>query len=200
MPEENKIEPMNKNRDLILAVYSLYTNEANHSYLQYTAACAIFYHLTTKEVFEYNLNELLVYDYKESRRYIWEAKEFMKDINVVRDHNYLIRARSKSKTYRDVNAHQCSTVGHQYIEDKRKNDHSFNEQIIKIKNILSTDDGELYDVRLNDSGPLLVNERGGVDYVRYAPIKGFLKDLCVENKQEPEAEDCVGRKYEPFFI
>ncbi|MCK5764813.1 MAG: hypothetical protein KAH26_02465 [Bacteroidales bacterium] len=201
MPEEIITDDLDRDQELILAVYSFYTKESDHSYLQYTAACAIFYYLTQKGYFDYNLNELLVYDYKESRRYIWEAKKFMKDINVLRDHDYLIRARSRSKTYRDINAHQCSGAGHVHIEEKRKSSKDFNELCEEVRQVLSTDRGELYDVRLKDNGPVLANKRGGEKYVSYAPIKGFLKDLCPAEKDDKDAgDDCVGEKYEPFFI
>ncbi|MCD4724764.1 MAG: hypothetical protein K8R63_07960 [Bacteroidales bacterium] len=201
MPEKIIPDGLDPDQELILAVYSFYTQESNHSYLQYTAACAIFYYLTQKNYFDYKLNELLVYDYKESRRYIWEAKKFMKDINVLRDHDYLIRARSRSKTYRDVNAHQCSKAGHKHIEEKRKSSKKFDELLGKVRQILSTDRGEMYDVHLKDNGPVLVNKRRGESYVSYVPIQGFLKDLCPAKQDDKDAgDDCVEEEYEPFFI
>ena len=117
----NEIKGLDQDQKNILIVYSLYSNQKLRTYLQYTAACALFFYLTKKEFFKYNLNELLVYDYKEARKYIWESKKFMQDINIVRDYDLLIRARSRSRTSRDVNAHQCSTKGFEYIDLHLKN-------------------------------------------------------------------------------
>jgi hypothetical protein len=71
---------LDKDQQYILAVYSFYTHENECAYLQDAAACAIFYYLTKEGFFHYNLNELLVYDYKNYRCYIWEAKKFMADM------------------------------------------------------------------------------------------------------------------------
>lgn len=199
MTEKKIPDNLDRDQESILAVYSFYTHESNHSYLQYTAACALFYYLTQKEFFNYNLDELLVYDYKESRRYIWEAKKFMADINILRDHNLLIRARSRSKTYRDVNAHQCSEQGHEYIRKLSETSNDFAVLLQKLRAILSTDREELYDVRLHDNGPLLVNERGREQYVSFSPIKGFLKDLCPAANEKKDKQ-CVEVNYKPFFI
>lgn len=190
---------LDRDQESILAVYSFYTHESNHSYLQYTAACALFFYLTQKGFFKYNLDELLVYDYKESRRYIWEAKKFMADINILRDHNLLIRARSRTKTYRDVNAHQCSDLGHEYIQKLGETSKDFADLQQKLKATLSTDRGELYDIRLDDKGPILVNEREGGQYVSFSPIQGFLKDLCPADPKVKGGE-CLEENYKPFFI
>jgi hypothetical protein len=201
MPGENTNHALDRDQELILAVYSFYTDEKDHIYLQYTAACAIFYYLTRKGYFNYALNELLVYDYKEWRRYIWEAKKFMKDINDIRDLNYLIRARSRSKTYRDVNAHQCSAQGKEYIEEKRKNDKEFDSLLNKVRTELSDSRGELCDVLLADEGPELVMVRKKNKLVTQKKIDGFLKDLCQHEKAGTNEEKyCLGESYEPFFI
>ena len=190
MPEEIITDDLDRDQELILAVYSFYTKEKDHSYLQYTAACAIFYYLTQKGYFIYNLKELLVYDYNESRRYIWEAKKFMNDINVIRDHDLLIRARIRSKTYRDVNAHQCSTAGHWYIDKIMASDPDFKNTMDDIRRTLSNEWGELYDVVLEESGPMLRSSRG-----RDVPIQDFLKNMNDTGTAEEPAEH-----YKPFFI
>jgi hypothetical protein len=192
---------LDRDQELILAVYSMYTHESNHTYLQYTAACALFYYLTQKQFFDYDLDELLVYDYGEQRRYIWEAKKFMSDINILRDEDLLIRARSRSKTYRDINAHQCSDKGHEYIAEKRQSSQEISQLYEQLRKTLSNPQGEMYDVRLKDAGPMLVHERGGEHYVSRIPIQGFLKDLCPSVSSDDKGkENCIDESYEPFFI
>lgn len=200
MPDKTQQKSLDQDQEYILAVYSFYTDEAEHTFLQYTAACAVFYYLTKEGFFEYNLDELLVYDYKESRRYIWEAKKFMADINILRDHGYLIRVRSRSKTYRDVNAHQCSVAGHAYIKNRQKNDSGFSKKTGEIKKALSCSKGHLFEVHLEDAGPQLVCERNIKECVRVVPIEGFLKDLTVDEKSITPGTESKYKQYEPFFI
>ncbi len=173
----------------VLYVYSLYTDESKNTYLQYTAACALIYHLSQKGFFDYNLNELLVYDYKEERRYIWESKKFMTDINILRDQQLLLRARSRSKTSHDVNAHQCSIPGHQYIQNLIESCPECKEAFALIKKELTCETGVLKTIKLTSYGPLLVC-RTSTEL-----IKGFLKCFmeCSENRN-------VIPDHNPFFI
>ncbi len=167
----------------ILIVYSLYTNQTKHSYLQYTAACAVIFYLNKKGIFTYNPNELLVYDYGNSRKYIWEAKKFMNDINVLRDQDLLIRARSKSKTSRDVNAHQCSTKGQAYV----KNNLFSKPYFALIKDALSCGNDGLYAIQLEKTSPMLINKFNSKKNIE---IDGFLRNL-----QKTESIN-----YKPFHL
>lgn len=99
----------------VLYVYSLYTSENQLTYLQYTAALAIFFYLMEKGHFPNYQHQLLLYDYKDSRRYLWEDKKFMQDVNIIRDRGFLNRSRVKTTDYRDINAHQCTENGQNFI-------------------------------------------------------------------------------------
>ncbi len=173
----------------VLYAYSLYTNEQEHTYLQYTAACALIFYLSQKGSFNYNLNELLVYDYKEERRYIWESKKFMTDINILRDKGLLLRARSRSKTSHDVNAHQCTVIGQQYISSILETTCETTLFLEKIKKELSCESGEIKTIRLSDNGPLLCCRH------RCQLIDGFLKSFVVA----PENSQLIP-PHRPFFI
>jgi hypothetical protein len=174
----------------ILMVYSLYTDEVNLSYLQYTAACALIFYLSKEGFFKYNQEELLVYDYLESRLYIWESKKFMTDINILRDHGFLIRARCKSKNTRDVNTHQCSEEGREYLNHVLKNSKNTFEIFNSMKNVLSCENNHLKKIRLQEDGPYL--DCGTHKYL----INGFIKDF-----NQPNASRKIKkREYSPFFL
>ncbi len=181
---------LDEDQKYILMVYSLYTDEANLTYLQYTAACALIYYLSKEGFFKYNLEELLVYDYLENRLYIWESKKFMTDINVLRDQGFLIRARCKSKNTRDVNAHQCSGKGREYLNFLLKNSNDSQEILNKIKKILSCENNQLKRIKLEQDGPYL--DCGTNKYL----IKGFLKEF---NKLATD-QDTQKREYNSFFL
>ncbi|MDP3453500.1 MAG: hypothetical protein Q8R90_11160 [Bacteroidales bacterium] len=180
---------IDKDQKCILFAYSLYTNEQEYTYLQYTAACALVFYLSQKGFFNYNLNELLVYDYKEERRYIWESKKFMADINILRDNGLLLRARSRSKTSHDVNAHQCTILGHQYVKYLLNTSPEIKKTFDNIKRELSCNGGEIKKIKLLNDAPHLC--------CRYQsqPIKGFLKSFA----QSPDNSSKIP-PHNPFFI
>ncbi|MFX0067027.1 MAG: hypothetical protein ACFFC7_33255 [Candidatus Hermodarchaeota archaeon] len=136
----------------VLFVYSLYSNELKLVFLQYTAILVICFYLMKKGLFPNYKDQLLVYDYKNSRRYLWEDKKFMADINILRDHDTLIRARARSKEYRDVNSHQCSTIGQKFLDDVNFANSPEGQEILKLLNCKC---GNLYQVILEDQGPFL---------------------------------------------
>lgn len=152
---------------LILYVYSKYSSESECKYLQYTAALALFFYLMGKGVFKNYKHQLLVYDYKDSRRFLWEDKKFMRDINVLRDHGFLSRARLKTENYRDLNAHQITDKGKEFIKKNEK------ECSGKIDHLISCKCGALQSVVLLDSAPVLFCEK----CKSRTEIKGFLYDL-----------------------
>ena len=192
MEINTQLPPLDQDQKLVLAVYDLYSNQQEHTYLQYTAICALIFHLIQKGVFTYPDDELLVYDYKEQRRYIWEAKKFMADINILRDHGYLLRARSRSKTSRDVNAHQCTTAGHEFLKKERgKSDADFNAKHKLMLNELTCPNGKPKQLFLADHGPEL---RCGT---ARETIKGFLKDFDPTQASEPNSSQ---PNYTPFFL
>lgn len=164
----------NKNHLAILYVYALYSSEKNHVYLQYTAALVVFYYLTRKGHFkDYKETQLLVYDYKDSRRFMWEDKTFMNDINFVRGYDYLSRARVKTSDYRDINAHQCTEKGADFI---KKSDYFSSVEAKDILRELSCECGDLLSVRLDDDNPKLVCEKCKTEIV----IDGFLSNLFTD--------------------
>jgi len=123
-----------------------------------------------KGIFPNYKEQLLIYDYKDSRRYLWEDKKFMNDINKLRRNGMLIRARARSKEYRDINSHQCSETGSQFIETTNFSESIEGKKILKLLNCWC---GRLRHVFLEDNGP----------YFRCAKCKseifveGFLYDL-----------------------
>ena len=164
----------NKNQLAILYVYSLYSSEKQFQYLQYTAALVLFYYLTKKGHFEdYKETQLLVYDYKDSRRFMWEDKTFMNDINVIRGFDYLSRARVKTSEYRDINAHQCTQKGADFINHS---DYITSVKAKEIINELSCKCGDLLQVQLDNDHPRLVCKSCDTELV----INGFLSDLFSE--------------------
>lgn len=180
---------IDKDQVNILYVYSLYSNQLHNSYLQYTAACALMFHLTTKGIFDYNTEELLVYDYKDERRYIWEAKKFMSDINVLRDHSLLIRARVPSEKSRDVNAHQCSIKGHEYLREFSAYSSSTKALFSRIKELLYCKNGTVKEIELTKEGPILKCKH------QQELIKGFLKCFKSNSSKNTQVPD-----YSPFFL
>jgi len=197
MTESSLSSNLSKDQESILIVYYLYTSKSKNIYLQYTAGCILMYFLTQKEIFNYDLEETLVYDYKEERRYIWEAKDFMEDINILRDKNYLIRARSKSQTSLDVNSHQCSSGGINYINQKIEESPDFKIRFTEIKKILSCNNGHLYEIHLNDNNPKLRCEYDVKKCVSFEEVKGFLKDLSFA---KINSQDKLVTEYKPFFL
>ncbi len=107
---------LDEDQKKILYIYSLYSSEEELRFLQYTGMLTICYYLMKQGLFPNYREQLLIYDYKADRRYLWEDKKFMNDINVLRKHDTLIRARARSKEYRDVNSHQISKVGKQFLD------------------------------------------------------------------------------------
>jgi hypothetical protein len=170
----------NKNQLAILYVYTLYTSEKTNDYLQYTAALVIFYYLMQKGYFpDYN-EQLLIYDYKDSRRFMWEDKTFMNDINVVRSFDYLNRARVRSSEFRDMNAHQCTQKGELYINQLQYADSPEGK---KIAQALHCKCGKLLQVALNDDMPRLVCQ----GCKQKTEVQGFLKDLDTTINHEFDA-------------
>lgn len=159
-----------KNQLAILFVYSLYTSEYKNEYLQYTAGLVIFYYLMKKGCFTDYKEQLLVYDYKDSRRFMWEDKTFMNDINIVRSFNYLNRARVHSSDFRDMNAHQCTQRGADYIEQLH---YEMTSEGKKILQALNCKCGKLLQVSLDDDTPRLVCP----DCKLKTEVSDFLKDL-----------------------
>ncbi len=171
---------MDKDQEIILFVYSLYSSEEEISYLQYTAALVLFFYLKEKGHLPNYKNQLLLYDYKESRRYLWEDKKFMNDINIVRDHGYLIRSRVKTSDFRDVNAHQCSTSGKKYVLEEGFAERDY---LLEVDKALKCKCGSRYNVVLADGNPELSCEKGCPAVV----VNGFLKDvkLAIEKPSSP---------------
>ena len=161
---------LDADQQAILYVYSKYSSEKNTQYLQYTAALVLFYYLMSKGIFPAYKEQLLVYDYKDSRRYMWEDKKFMADINIVRDVDFLNRARLKTENYRDLNAHYCTTLGHRFIELNYQK----SKTASAIDALLKCRCGHYRQVVLHDDCPELVCKK-----CKQKPIKveGFLYDL-----------------------
>lgn len=168
---------MDNDQKKILYVYSLYSSEEKLSYLQYTAALAIFFHLMQKGYFPNYKHQLLLYDYKDSRRYLWEDKKFMNDINIVRDHDYLSRSRVQTTDYRDINAHQCTKKGEEYLKIKGIGK---TDSFLKIRDELKCKCGNILKIRLNENNPALYCEKGCTDLT----IDGFLDDIDLTIKEK----------------
>lgn len=168
---------------LILYVYSKYSSEKECKYLQYTAALVLFFYLMEKGVFKNYKQQLLVYDYKDSRRFLWEDKKFMSDINIIRDHGFLCRARLKTEDYRDLNAHQITNSGKDFLEDNKTRE---NEMVNKIDKLLTSKCGLFYTVHLSDNCPVLYCKK----CKSKISIEGFLYDLTTP----------IAEKYKASFI
>jgi len=161
---------MDNDQEIILYVYSLYSSEEKLSYLQYTAALAIFFYLMEKGYLPNYQHQLLLYDYKDTRRYLWEDKKFMNDINIVRDHDFLSRSRVQTTDYRDINAHQCTKKGEEYLSNNKIGETGVFKQIY---NELRCKCGNILKVRLNDDNPELYCEKGCTNIT----VDGFLDDI-----------------------
>jgi len=160
---------LDKDQFGLLYTYSLYSNEAKNQYLQYTAACALAYYLSQNKKFNYNLEELLVYDYLKQRLYIWESKKFMADINTLRGLNLLNRARCRSKTSKDINAHQCTRRGLKYLEDSVLSQPELKEYFTEIDALLKDVNGNIKQIILGEDQPYLQGRNNK------AIIEGFVK-------------------------
>lgn len=154
----------------ILYVYSKYSNEKDAIYLQYTAALVLFYYLMRKGIFPKYKEQLLVYDYKDSRRYMWEDKKFMADINHLRDFDFLSRARLKTACYRDMNAHYCTHKGLEYIEKENIN----STNLKNINHYLQCNCKRNLSVVLNDDFPVLQCDKHKKFRI---DVNGFLYNL-----------------------
>jgi len=155
---------------LILYVYSKYSSEEECSYLQYTAALVLFFYLMEQGVLKNYKHQLLVYDYKDSRRFLWEDKKFMSDINIIRDHGFLSRARLKTEDYRDLNAHQITSLGKEFSTKYELEEPKIVEEIDKL---IKCNCDRFYSVKLEPNMPVLVCEKCKIKL----EIDGFLYDL-----------------------
>ncbi len=174
---------LDNDQKIILYVYSRYSSEKELTFLQYTAALVIFYYLKQQGVFPEYDEQLLVYDYKDSRRFLWEDKKFMNDINVVRDHGFLNRARLKTAEYRDLNAHYCTISGAKAISDH----FGHTVEAENIKKLITCPYGEVYEILLEDEAPVLhCTHCRKKDVV----VEGFLRDFT----------DPIPEKYAPAFL
>ena len=182
-PQNADEDKLDRNQKKVLYVYTLYSSEKDLVFFQYTAVLAVCYYLMKQGIFPDYKEQLLVYDYKNSRRYLWEDKTFMNDINVIRDADMLIRARARSKQYRDVNSHQCSELGVQYLE---KINYSQTQDAKDISKLLKCKCKSLREVVLEDEGPYLRCDRCGSEIF----IEGFLYNL----------HEKIQFSYKPFFL
>ncbi len=165
-----KSQTLDQDQQCILYVYSLYSSYSEVKYLQYTAALVLFYYLKQNHIFPRYKDHLLIYDYKDTRRFLWEDKKFMNDVNVVRNQVFLSRARLRSQNYRDMNAHQCTPQGFEYLI---QNSFAQMEIAKKIKALLSCSCGRLHSVSLGDETPFLTCEHCRKKQIR---IDNFLFD------------------------
>lgn len=215
MSEQTQPYDLDRDQELILVIYYLYTGSYSYktidSYLKYPAALSIIYYLTQKGFFNCNLNEFIQYDYMGSKKYIWEAKKIMNDINIIRDYGYLIRARSRSKTYSDVNAHQCTIEGAVYFQRRLTESISFEKRIDSVKHSLSCSKGHLLGLEFNNDCPYLIcHERHNKyrnfisdsydhyknTYILAISINGFLKSEIEVGKYSQQ----ISQSAKPFFI
>lgn len=143
---------LDQDQQSLLYVYSLYSSYSEVKYLQYTGALVIFFYLMKKNIFPNYQEHLLIYDYKDTRRFLWEDKKFMNDVNIVRNNGFLSRARLRAQNYRDMNAHQCTPAGFQFLRHSEFDQTSHAQQ---IKELLTCKCGRLYSVELMDSAPQL---------------------------------------------
>lgn len=144
---------LTQNQIICLCIYELYSSEKDIRYLQYTGMLAIAYYLMKQGVFgdEY-IDDILIYDYLDARRYLWEDKQFMQDINTLRDKKLLIRSRIRTLAYRDYNAHQISQKGSEYLKDSR-----FVEIAEQLRSLLSCPRcRRLYNIHLEKDAPRLI--------------------------------------------
>ncbi|MBN2154090.1 MAG: hypothetical protein JW839_21720 [Candidatus Lokiarchaeota archaeon] len=174
---------LDEDQKKILYIYALYSSEEELRFMQYTGMLSICFHLMKKGIFPNYKEQLLIYDYKADRRYLWEDKKFMNDINVLRKYNVLIRARARSKEYRDVNSHQISRFGSQYLKECN---YASTDPGKKILSHLKCNCGNLRRVVFEDDDPVLKCARCG----NVVNVRGFLYNL-----HEP-----LGRSHSAFFL
>jgi len=210
MSEQTQPYDLDQDQELILGIYSLYSNESNHSYLKYPAALSIIYYLLREGHFKYNLNEFIQHDYMGSKKYIWEAKKVVYDINIIRGYGYLIRARSRSKTYSDVNAHQCTSSGFLYFQRRLTESISFKKRFNRVKYSLSCSKGHLLELKFKNNSPYLICNKHHNAYRNYFSdaynayrnyfsaiyIDGFLKSEIDAENYSPQ----INQSVKPFFI
>jgi hypothetical protein len=175
---------LDQDQQRILYTYSLYTSYKDISYLQYTAALVLFYYLMKKDLFPAYKEHLLIYDYKDTRRFLWEDKKFMNDVNVVRNNGFLNRARLRSQNYRDMNAHQCTQEGLEYLSNEG---FAQTETAKKINHLLNCNCGNLRKVLLKDDAPSLICEHCEKKEIE---IKNFLFD----------ASQAIRHDFNPAFL
>ena len=179
-----KEQKPDQDQQSILYVYSLYSSFSEVKYLQYTGALVIFFYLMKQNIFPDYREHLLIYDYKDTRRFLWEDKKFMTDVNTVRNNGFLSRARLRAQNYRDMNAHQCTQSGFDFLKSIGFEN---TEHAQKIKNHLTCGCGKLYSVDLKDNGPQLICKqckKSGFE------VKGFLF-----NPNQP-----INHPFKPAFI
>ena len=136
-----------------------------------------------KKVFPNYKEQLLVYDYKNSRRYLWEDKKFMNDINILRQQHTLIRARARNRQYRDINSHQCSNIGHQFLININFRKTEEGKKILKL---LQCKDNAVREIFLEDEHPVFRCPKCKNTEI----IEGFLYNL-----HEP-----INITFQPFIL
>lgn len=166
----------------ILFLLSLYSSEEELVFLQYTGWLVISFYIMTKGLLPNYKEQLLVYDYKCDRRYLWEDKKYMDDVNVLRRAGLVIRARSRSQEYRDINAHQCSKLGHEYLQAINFKESPMGQAILNELSCKKC--GRCKLIILSDEQPILKCPKCKRQEI---VVEGFLKDLYqpIEEKVEP---------------
>jgi hypothetical protein len=177
---------LTENQKKVLYLYSLYSNNKDMVYLQYTGILALSFYLMNNKVFPEYRDSILVYDYLDARRYVWEDKIFMNDINVLRGYDLLMRARVRTLNYRDVNSHQITKKGADYLES------ILFQETLDAREIDSLiycprckRNPRLLDILIEEKNPVL---KCSCNYKR--EIEGFLKDITME----------PGKDFVPFFL
>lgn len=95
----------------------------------------------------------------------------MQDVNIIRDNGFLSRSRVKTTDYRDINAHQCTQNGHDFIGSV-KNEYS--EMLQSIHQELICDDcNKLLHVLLKEDAPHL----SCLEECTNIQIAGFIGDV-----------------------
>jgi hypothetical protein len=158
------------NQRRVLGLYARYSDPDAHRYMQYTAMLALCYLLMREGHLPGYADDILLYDYKDVRRHLWESKAFMVDVNILRDHDLLLRARVRTAEYRDINAHQCTPTGLAWLRahhDLVAADRAAMRSLLECPRHAT-----LLDVVLGDDLPRLKCPRCR----HHVAIEGFLKD------------------------
>lgn len=143
---------------LCLYIYELYSSEKKIRYLQYTGMLAVTYYLMKQGLFDNRyVDDILIYDYLDARRYVWEDKQFMRDINILRDDKLLIRSRIRTLAYRDYNAHQISQAGSDYLKKINFANTSSAKQLLSLLSCPRCK--RLYSIHLEEDAPKLICPR-----------------------------------------